>query len=166
MADSEDDSEEEEVKVEVKVKPGPSEKESSTKKRKKRKDTVTFCITDCKYEVIFDAVKAMGWKLVGSTANEEGKHCGNDELVSCNVHWVDVANVHERMSKMAPWQHINHFPGMTNIARKAKLASNLEKMRREVAPPPVYSYALSHSLFCANIHPTSFLCTLNYISCF
>mmetsp|Transcript_27495 Transcript_27495/g.32510 ORF Transcript_27495/g.32510 Transcript_27495/m.32510 type:complete len:1206 (+) Transcript_27495:135-3752(+) len=131
MADSEDDSEEEEVKVEVKVKPGPSEKESSTKKRKKRKDTVTFCITDCKYEVIFDAVKAMGWKLVGSTANEEGKHCGNDELVSCNVHWVDVANVHERMSKMAPWQHINHFPGMTNIARKAKLASNLEKMRRE-----------------------------------
>jgi hypothetical protein len=84
-----------------------------------------------KYEVIFNCVKSMGWKLAGSVS-EEGKHCTNEELTSCNVHWVDVAYVHERLAKMAPWQHINHFPGMTNIARKAKLAANLEKMRREV----------------------------------
>ena len=34
------------------------------------------------------------------------------------------------MSKLRPWQRINHFPGMSNIARKNRLAQNLEKMRR------------------------------------
>jgi len=47
------------------------------------------------------------------------------------VYWVDISNIAERMSKLRPWQRINHFPGMSNIARKNRLAQNLEKMRRE-----------------------------------
>lgn len=85
-----------------------------------------------RYDVILEAVKAKGWKLVGSSNNLEGKECSNEDLTVCNVHWVDVANIHERLLKMAPWQRINHFPGMPSIARKARMANNLEKMRREV----------------------------------
>ena len=42
------------------------------------------------------------------------------------------------MSKLRPWQRVNHMPGMNNIARKARLAQNLEKMRREF--PKDYSF--------------------------
>ncbi len=103
-----------------------------------------------KYEVIINEVKKRGWKLVKSVGGEEGKGCSNDDLASCNVHWVDVAIVNERLMKMAPWQRFNHFPGMTNIARKVKMAQNLEKMRREVGfhtisfiPFPIISHKLS-----------------------
>ena len=82
--------------------------------------------------MIRNLVKERGWKLVGAT-NEDlsGKNCGNGELPQCNIHWVDVANINERLTKMQPWQRFNHFPGMPNIARKAKMAQNLEGMRRE-----------------------------------
>lgn len=61
---------------------------------------------------------------------QSGKAVPNDDLPACHIHWVDVANIHERMRIMQPWQRINHFPGMTNIARKARLSQNLEKMRK------------------------------------
>lgn len=54
----------------------------------------------------------------------------NSESEICNVYWIDISNIAERMSKLRPWQRINHFPGMSNIARKNRLAQNLEKMRR------------------------------------
>jgi len=56
----------------------------------------------------------------------------------CHVHWVDMASVQDRLRMMHPWQRINHFPGMTGIARKARLAQNLEKMRRQY--PRNYSF--------------------------
>ena len=71
-----------------------------------------FLIFLGRYPVILNAVKEKGWKLVGAT-NEDlnGKNCPNSELPVCNIHWVDVANINERFSKIAPWQRFNHFPG-------------------------------------------------------
>mmetsp|Transcript_18139 Transcript_18139/g.47860 ORF Transcript_18139/g.47860 Transcript_18139/m.47860 type:complete len:361 (-) Transcript_18139:51-1133(-) len=125
--------------VSIEKKDKDKEKDKGTKKRKRRKDVVTFCAIDCKYEVIFDAVREMGWKIVGKNAdNDGGKAVGNGELPMCHIHWVDVANIHERMRIMQPWQRINHFPGMPNIARKARLAQNLEKMRKNF--PKEYAF--------------------------
>lgn len=116
--------------------PRPSTKTRS--KRKRRKDVVTFCATDCKYECIRNAVAEQGWRWVeskGAGTDEDGAANGkavtNEQLTLCNIHWVDVAIVGERLRAMQPWQRCNHFPGMTNVARKARLAQNLEKMRKE-----------------------------------
>ncbi|KAG5182374.1 tubulin-tyrosine ligase/Tubulin polyglutamylase, partial [Tribonema minus] len=47
-----------------------------------------------------------------------------------NVHWVDVAAIGERLRELAPWQRVNHFPGMAGVARKARMAQALDRMRR------------------------------------
>ncbi|KAJ8610684.1 hypothetical protein CTAYLR_005667 [Chrysophaeum taylorii] len=87
--------------------------------RRGSKQEVLFCAFECKYECVTEAALELGWRIVG------------EDNEACHVYWVDVANINERMSKLQPWQRINHFPGMSNIARKNRLAQNLEKMRRE-----------------------------------
>ena len=105
----------------------PPAAEAPRRRRRGRKTgEVTFCTVDCKYECVREAAQAQGWRLVG-----DSERSTEEEIESCNVYWVDVASIGERMAKLRPWQRINHIPGMTNIARKARLAQNLEKMRRE-----------------------------------
>ena len=65
----------------------------------------------------------MGWKLIEENASEKTKG-------SCNFIWVDTSNVNEFFNNIQPWQRINHFPGMTNIARKTKLAEHLDCMKK------------------------------------
>ena len=48
----------------------------------------------------------------------------------CNIYWIDASVITERLGRLEPWQRINHFPGMSNIARKNRLAQNLGTMRR------------------------------------
>ena len=47
-----------------------------------------------------------------------------------NVLWIDVATIHERFRNIQPWQIINHFPGMPNIARKNRMGQNLNRMAK------------------------------------
>ena len=49
---------------------------------------------------------------------------------SANVIWIDTSNIRDYFHGIQPWQTINHFPGMSNIARKSRLAQNLEAMRQ------------------------------------
>ena len=90
---------------------------AKTKKRKP-KTRVWFWAADCKYEVIIDNVKGLGWKPIQDARNE----------ARSNVYWVDVATIHERFRTIQPWQTINHFPGMPNIARKNRMGQNLNRM--------------------------------------
>ena len=90
-----------------------------------------MCIADCKYDVVREAAQAKGWKLVdedpeASTARK------------CHVYWIDVPAIVERMQHLHRWQRINHFPGMSNVARKGRLAQNLDRMRRTF--PHEYSF--------------------------
>lgn len=81
-----------------------------------------MCITDCKYEVVREAARARGWKLV-----DEDPDLGTRK---CHVYWVDLPVITERMQQLERWQRINHFPGMSNVTRKGRLAQNLDRMRR------------------------------------
>lgn len=81
-----------------------------------------MCIADCKYDVVREAARTRGWKLV-----DEDPETGTRR---CHVYWVDVPAIVERMQQLHRWQRINHFPGMSNIARKGRLAQNLDRMRR------------------------------------
>lgn len=102
---------------------------------------ISFCAAECKYECIIDAVHDLGWRIICQRDKDTTKNAtpdDSDTVDMCNIYWIDVANIHERMSKLKPWQRINHFPGMNNIARKNRLAQNLEKMRRVF--PKEYSF--------------------------
>lgn len=91
------------------------------KEKRKRHANVLFNGAECKYPVIRDLVKELGWTWV----DEGSKHADN-----CHLYWIDVANIQERFAKIQRWQRVNHFPGMPHIARKTRMAQNLDKMRR------------------------------------
>eukprot|EP01039_Chlorochromonas_danica_P005990 gene5990-6597_t len=55
-----------------------------------------------------------------------------------NLFWIDVAAINERFRTILPWQMINHFPGMPNIARKNRMGQNLNRMQRLF--PKEYSF--------------------------
>lgn len=90
-----------------------------------------------RYDCVIEAAQELGWRIV-CEREKDVTLLDDPECDFCNVYWIDVANIAERMSKLRPWQRINHFPGMSNIARKNRLAQNLEKMRREY--PKEYSF--------------------------
>ena len=89
-------------------------------RRKKDNNVIWFWANDCKYEVITDKVDSLGWKQI----EEEKKES------KCNLYWVDVSTIHERLRTVSPWQVVNHFPGMTNIARKNRMGQNLNKFQK------------------------------------
>ena len=53
---------------------------------------------------------------------------GNDDW---DIFWTDQGVLPERIAKMKPYQKVNHFPGMFQLARKNHLARNLLKMQKE-----------------------------------
>ncbi|KAL3805628.1 hypothetical protein HJC23_005872 [Cyclotella cryptica] len=87
---------------------------------------ITFLAGDaCLYSVVKRSALSLGWKLVGESAPEKAKR-------NCHVIWVDRAFVNDKLFlTIQPWQRINHFPGMSNICRKTRLAQNLELMRKK-----------------------------------
>jgi tubulin polyglutamylase TTLL6/13 len=104
--------------------------EISTMKSKKRKakKKIWFASNECRYSVILNAVKERGWRLID----------GDKKDAKANIYWIDVAAIHERFKTILPWQVINHFPGMPNIARKNKMGQNLNKMAKFF--PKQYSF--------------------------
>ncbi|KAL7543761.1 hypothetical protein ACHAXR_013059, partial [Thalassiosira sp. AJA248-18] len=87
---------------------------------------ITFLAGEtCLYSVIKRSALSLGWKLIGEDASEKVKR-------NCHVLWVDRSFVNDKLFlSIQPWQRINHFPGMTNICRKARLAQSLELMKNK-----------------------------------
>lgn len=84
------------------------------------KTRVWFYSAECRYDVVLERAKKFGWKLVSDEKNEH----------NCNFYWIDSATIHERFKTILPWQVINHFPGMPNIARKNRMGQNLNRMQK------------------------------------
>ena len=110
----------------VPVKPGVIT--TKPKKKTKPNSKVWFWASECRYDVILNNVKGLGWRLIEDERNE----------TKSNVYWIDVAAIHERFRSIQPWQMINHFPGMPNIARKNRMGQNLNRMLKMF--PREYSY--------------------------
>jgi hypothetical protein len=108
-------------------------------KKKKPNDVVWFWANDCRYSVILDHVASLGWSLIEDERKEN----------RCNVFWIDVSTINERFRTILPWQIINHFPGMPNIARKNRMGQNLNRMIKvfPVKIPPLPLSVSSHFLF-------------------
>ena len=84
---------------------------------------IVFNVFNTVYDVIKDVGKKdFNWKL-------SNRDPWNTQI-EWDVQWADVAPCLERWKEMKPFQKINHFPGMYQIARKNYLARNLNKMQK------------------------------------
>lgn len=88
-----------------------------------------FYTGEAKYDVVLECARDHGWTLIPR------KEALKDE---CNLYWVDIAVVPDRLAKLKPWQCCNHFPGTGQIANKARMAKQLDKMARKF--PKDYSF--------------------------
>ncbi len=80
---------------------------------------------DTQYQIIKDiAKKEFGWRVL---AKSDPWNPASD----WDIQWTDLAPPLDKFPKIKPYQRINHFPGMFNIARKNYLARNLKKMKKQ-----------------------------------
>jgi tubulin polyglutamylase TTLL6/13 len=85
-------------------------------------------VSETQYQVVrFVAKKMNNWKISYDTFESEW-----------DLWWTDSAVPPDKLAKMKPYQKINHFPGMYNIARKSNLAWNLVRLQR--AFPEEYDF--------------------------
>ncbi|TYZ62625.1 hypothetical protein PybrP1_002385 [[Pythium] brassicae (nom. inval.)] len=96
--------------------------EAGRRARKKEKK-VRVNLTLCKYEVVRKIARDRGWVMV----TDENDRAG---IAACNLHWIDVPDFLNTFKILLPYQKVNHFPGMSNLARKSKLARNFERMKK------------------------------------
>lgn len=84
----------------------------------KKKPRIVCNVGDTQYEVVKHvAKKKLSWHL-----NED---FFDDEW---DLEWTDNAVSPDKLSKMRPYQKINHFPGMYGICKKNYLAWNLNRL--------------------------------------
>ena len=73
----------------------------------------------------------LGWELITDEYSDKARK-------NCNLLWIDTSNIHSYFLNIHPWQCINHIPGMTDLARKTRLAQHLESMKKQF--PKDYSF--------------------------
>ncbi len=87
-----------------------------SKARKQSKLVINTLLT--KYKVVKDVAKSLKLKI---TKNDK------DDWDLC---WIDTGMTTDKLFKMKPYQKINHFPGMSAVARKNFLGKNLLRMKK------------------------------------
>ncbi len=87
----------------------------------RQRESITICVKDCKYESVKRSAQLLDWELVNDDTSK----------TKANVLWVDSCNLENRFRELASWQRINHFPGITAITRKARMALALNRMQRQ-----------------------------------
>ncbi len=71
----------------------------------------------------YDVVRFVGKKKY----NMRLTHVDEEEW---DIMWIDTNMTPDKLSKMKPYQKINHYPGMYGLARKNHLGRNLMKMKK------------------------------------
>lgn len=93
-------------------------KTNSKKNTKNKKRTaITVNLANTRYDVVKRVTEALNYKV--SLEND-------DHFII----WSDSTINTEKCAELKPYQRINHFPGMGEIARKDCLARNLQKMQK------------------------------------
>merc|ERR1712166_782755 len=83
----------------------------------KKKYNVTCNLRDARYDVIRDTAKQLGYKVC--------KGQGTVDFI-----WKDARLDYAMFKSLKPYQKINHFPHMTELAQKANLGRNLRRMAK------------------------------------
>ena len=116
----------------------PLDEGAKPKRMKKKLKKLRVNLSMCKYPVIRDMVEYLGWT---NTEHDSEWH----------IWWTDMSVGEERCMRLRRPQKLNHFPGMTEIAHKCKLARNLNRLRNVI--PELY-----------NFHPETFNLPVDYLA--
>ena len=61
-----------------------------------------------RYDCVIEAAQELGWRIV-CEREKDVTLLDDPECDFCNVYWIDVANIAERMSKLRPWQSLKQI---------------------------------------------------------
>ena len=95
----------------------------------------------------YDVIKKVGrkvlnWKLKEYKEDHDGAiRRGQHNQKLCkdwDISWHDLSITADFLSKLSPYQKVNHYPGMYVVTRKNHLARNLMRMKR--AFPEEYNF--------------------------
>ena len=88
------------------------------KRRLKKPYKITINVANTQYNIIREVAQGL---------------CNYRLSISCNkdwdLMWIDTKVTAEMLSKMKPYQKINHFPSMECLSKKNNLGKNLMKMK-------------------------------------
>ena len=90
--------------------------------------TLRVNLSSCKYDSIRTVMRECGFHEV------------DEEFENWDLHWTDLSVTEHRVSRMFPFQFVNHFPGMLEICRKASLSRALKRMQK-TCRPGTYDFA-------------------------
>ena len=96
------------------------------KNKKKNPRRIVVSLVSCKYDVVAQAARALGWR------------CTIDEHEEYNLLWNDSYVPFDTIASLNKYQKTNHFPGMSELAKKNLLAKNLNRIAK--ALPGEFSF--------------------------
>lgn len=88
--------------------------------RRKNHRRVVVSMVSCKYDVVAQAARGLGWR------------CTLDEGEEYNLLWNDSYVPFDTIAQLNKYQKTNHFPGMSELAKKNLLAKNLNRIAKQL----------------------------------
>ena len=88
------------------------------RQRKKNHRRIVVSLCSCKYDVVAQAARGLGWR------------CTIDENEEYNLLWNDSYVPFDTIAALNKYQKTNHFPGMSELAKKNLLAKNLNRIAK------------------------------------
>lgn len=95
-----------------------SSRRAAGDERKRAKDRLVINVANSQY------------RLVREIAAKKGYDISEEEDTEWDLLWNDGGVAPDKVTKMKPYQRTNHYPGMSQLARKNNLGRNLMKMEK------------------------------------
>lgn len=97
---------------------GTSRGRRHRRRGKKNHRRIIVSMVSCKYDVVAQAARALGWR------------CSVDDSEEFNLLWNDSYVPFDTIAGLNRYQKANHFPGMSELAKKNLLAKNLNRIAK------------------------------------
>ena len=89
-----------------------------SKRGKKNHRRIVISLVSCKYDVVAQAARGLGWR------------CSVDDGEEFNLLWNDSYVPFDTIAGLNKYQKTNHFPGMSELAKKNLLAKNMNRISK------------------------------------
>lgn len=85
-------------------------------------------LSNCKYEALREVARKQRWSVLEYESDNAEKSFSETVW---NVYWTDTSVSTDRVLRLKPYQRINHFPGMFQLARKGSLGRFVSQLAKQ-----------------------------------